>query len=106
MHIKFNQTFEKSSTSGFTLLELLLVTIMMGALGVIAAPTWLSFTDTMRLNAAQNEIYLAMRQAQSQAKLQKLNWQASFREQNSTAQWAVHPTTINPSNASWNNRRW
>ena len=54
MHIKFNQSVGKSSTSGFTLLELLIITIAMGALSAIAAPTWLSFTDSMRLNAAQN----------------------------------------------------
>ena len=28
---------------------------------------------------------------------------ATPREQNSTVQWAVHPTTISPTNASWNN---
>ena len=44
-----------------------------------------------------------MRQAQSQASKEKLTWQASFREQNSILQWAVHPATVNPSAAKWNN---
>ncbi len=105
MSTKLNITkiFKTNSNSGFTLLEVLVVTLAIGILSAIAAPSWLAFVDTQRLNAAQSEVYQAMRQAQSQAKLQKLTWQASFREQNGTVQWAVHPAGVNPSDAVWNN---
>ncbi len=91
------------SSSGFTLLEILVVVVLIGILGAIAAPSWQAFVNIRRLNTAQDQVYLAMRQAQSQAKKQKLTWLASFREQNNIVQWAVHPATVNASVANWNN---
>ncbi|MFQ4144064.1 type II secretion system protein [Chlorogloeopsis sp. ULAP02] len=92
-----------SSSSGFTLLEMLVVTVVISILCVIATPSWLSFMHTRRLNVAQNEVYRAMRQAQSEAKKEKLTWQASFRNNNGIVQWAVHPASVSPANANWNN---
>lgn len=93
----------KDSNSGFTLLETLVVVLLIGVLGTLAIANWLGFVQTRHLNTAQNDVYYAMRQAQSQASKEKLTWQASFREQNSILQWAVHPATLNPSEANWNN---
>ncbi len=93
----------KNSKSGFTLPETLVVVVLIGILATLGIPNWLAFVETRRLNTAQNEIYYAMRHAQSQATKEKLTWQASFREQNTIVQWAVHPATINPPNANWNN---
>ncbi len=105
MSTKLNnfQHRDKSSTNGFTFLEILVVTAVLGILSAIAAPSWLAFINNIRLQTAQGEIYLAMRQAQSQAKLKKLNLQVSFREQNGIVQWAVHNTTVSSNNAIWNN---
>ncbi|WP_251955291.1 type II secretion system protein [Nostoc commune] len=93
----------KHSNSGFTLPEMLVIVVLVGILATLAIPNWVAFVDTRRLNTAQNEIYYAIRQAQRQATKEKLTWQASFREQNGILQWAVHPVTVNPSSANWNN---
>ncbi|MEH1780191.1 MAG: prepilin-type N-terminal cleavage/methylation domain-containing protein [Nostoc sp.] len=91
------------SNSGFTLLETLVVVVLIGILTTLGISNWLAFVETRRLNTAQNQVHYAMRQAQRQATKDKLTWQASFREQNSIVQWAVHPATVHPSNANWNN---
>ena len=84
------------------MLEVLIVMFMIGILSAIVAPNWLAFVNTRSLNVAQDQVYRAMREAQSQAKKEKLTYHASFREQNNNVQWAVHPATIDPSNAKWN----
>ncbi len=82
--------------------------IIIGILAAITVPSWLGFVNTVRLNTAQQEVYLAMRQAQSQATKNKLTWQVSFREQNGIVQWVVHqaeaeflPDAISANNSLW-----
>jgi len=85
--------------------------IIIGILAAITVPSWLGFVNTVRLNTAQQEVYLAIRQAQSQATKSKLTWQVSFREQNGILQWVVHqaeaevfiPNAISANNVLWHN---
>ncbi|NMG10492.1 prepilin-type N-terminal cleavage/methylation domain-containing protein [Brasilonema sp. UFV-L1] len=103
--------FQNHSSSGFTLLELLISLVILSILAAISMPSWLAFVDIQRLKAAQNEVYLAIRQAQTQAIKNKLTWQVSFREQNGIVQWAVHqaeakvfiPNAISINNTLWHN---
>ncbi|MGQ4647667.1 prepilin-type N-terminal cleavage/methylation domain-containing protein [Lyngbya aestuarii] len=92
-------------TAGFTFLELMVVVFMMGILSAIATPSWLGFVDRQRLNSAQDQVYWAMQEAKSKAKLQKITWQASFREIDGVVQWAVHPARSQefiPIGVNWN----
>ncbi|MEH2023498.1 pilus assembly FimT family protein [Nostoc sp.] len=84
----------KHSSSGFTLPETLVVVLLIGILATLGIPNWLAFVEIRHLNTAQNEVHLAMRQAQRQATKDKLTKQASFRIQNGVVQWAVHQAEV------------
>jgi prepilin-type N-terminal cleavage/methylation domain-containing protein len=99
------------SISGFTLLETLITIVLIGILSAIAVPRWLVFVDIVRLNAAQDTVYLAIREAQSEAVKNKTAWQFSLRERNGIFQWSVHkaeggqfvPDDIDRQNSRWQN---
>ncbi|MBU7582199.1 MAG: type II secretion system protein [Nostoc sp. TH1S01] len=92
---KLKNSLYTDSSSGFTLPEILVIILMVGALAGLVLPTWLAFIDRTRLNAAQDKVYLAMRQAQTQAVKEKLSWQVSFREENNVVKWSVHRADVN-----------
>ncbi|BAZ31744.1 hypothetical protein NIES4074_42170 [Cylindrospermum sp. NIES-4074] len=107
--VKVKKILSYPSSSGLTLIEMLAVILAVGMLAALAIPNWLAFVDTRRLNTAKSEAYYAIHQAHSQAKKEKLTWQASFREQNGIVQWVVHqaeagkfiPDTVNNNDSLW-----
>ena len=101
-----------SSSSGFTMLEILVVLVIVGILSAISAPAFFGFINRQRLNTAQGKLYSAIREAQSLAKTPKLNkpiaqTQVAFRTLGSIAQYAVSSRLPSTANASdWNNLPW
>ncbi|MEB3215324.1 MAG: prepilin-type N-terminal cleavage/methylation domain-containing protein [Nostocales cyanobacterium 94392] len=85
------------SSSGFTLIEVLVVIAMVGVLSAIAAPSWLGFVARQRLNKANDSIFSALQEAQRQAKKTKLNYSVSLKIDNQVAKILVHPDSIEPS---------
>lgn len=84
-----------------TVLELLVVVALLGLLMAIAAPGWAYFHNVQRLNAAQDEIFQAMRVAQQSAIHRHHDWQVTFRSGNADMQWAIHPLNTLPAPGQW-----
>lgn len=95
------KAIKPSPDGGFTLVEVLIVTTLLGLLTAIAAPGWLQFVNQQRLKQANDRIYLALRTAQSQARQTNSRWQASFRQNEAQLEWAIHPADIELTEVYW-----
>ncbi|MEG4104819.1 prepilin-type N-terminal cleavage/methylation domain-containing protein [Microcoleus sp. S13_C5] len=82
--------------AGFTMIELLIIILIIGIFSAIVAPSWLMFINNYRLKASLDRAYSAMELAHSNAKREKVSWQASFKQVGENVQIAVHPADIPP----------
>ena len=65
--------------AGFTALEMIVVALMIGVLGAIAAPGWLGFVNRQRVNQANDAVLSALQQAQREAVRTKVEHNVSFK---------------------------
>lgn len=92
-----NHRLLRQSTTGFTLIETLVVVIMIGVLFAIAAPGWLTFINRQRLGTANERVLQTIRTAQVEAKRTQTYREARFDVASDPPRVAVLPlTTINP----------
>lgn len=69
----------KKWQGGFTLIEVLVVIIIIGVLGSIAAPGWLSFLNQQRVNRANDVVLRALQSTQSEARKTKFSYSFMIR---------------------------
>ena len=82
--------------AGFTMIETLIIILILGIFSVLVAPSWLMFINNQRLKVSLDRAYSAMELARSNAKRDKIAWQASFKQVGENVQVAVHQADIPP----------
>ncbi len=93
---KLQQVFPKKqqascSEAGFSLMELIVVVIMIAVLSAIAAPGWLAFVNRQRVAKVNDGIFVALQQAQREAKRTKRSYSVSFKTDSDQLRVAVYP---------------
>lgn len=96
-----NQAYSRNQASGFTLLEVLIVMLIIGILLLIVTPSWNSLLTRQQLNVAQSDAHQIIREAQREAIHRRLTWQASFRQTGQQVEWASHAVSLPPAQATW-----
>ncbi|MEG4251607.1 transcriptional regulator [Microcoleus sp. Pol10D4] len=97
--MSINKTLKGRATTpaaGFTMIELLIMILIIGIFCAIVAPSWLMFINNHRLKLSLDRAYWAMELAHSNAKRDKISWQASFKQVGENVHIAVHPADIPP----------
>ncbi len=90
-----------ASAAGFTVVELLTIVLILGIVSAVSAPAWQMFINHYRIKTSVDRAYQAMVTARSNAKRDKIAWQASFKQVGNIVQVAIHksdtpPATVPP----------
>jgi len=107
--VSINKTLKgrgATPAAGFTMVETLIIILIIGIFCAIATPSWLMFINNYRLKLSVDRAYWAMEMARSNAKRDKISWQASFKEVGENVQVAVHQADITPAQvppSQWKN---
>ena len=76
--------------AGFTLIEIIVVTVLISVLAAIAVPGWLGFVQRQRVNTVRDEIFILLQRAQDEAKRRKLSRRVEFDPTSDPPRYAVY----------------
>lgn len=81
---------QNPKSQGFTLVEILIVSIIIGVLAVIAAPSWIAFLQRQQLNQMTTDLSMIMRKAQHLAKKNNQSYLIDFQMNKGRPQYSLY----------------
>ncbi|WP_413161722.1 Tfp pilus assembly protein FimT/FimU [Capilliphycus salinus ALCB114379] len=75
-------TFNSPSESGFSLIELAVIVVIIGVFAAIAAPAWDALVTRQRVKSVNSQVLQALQSAQAEAKRNKANRAIQFVNEN------------------------
>jgi type II secretory pathway pseudopilin PulG len=87
--------FRSNASSGYTLLELIIIVVIVGILSAIAVPSYLSWSNNQRTSAVQSQIANVLRRAQAEAKQRNMRREIRFDNNNGAPRYAIIPVANN-----------
>ncbi|BAZ51240.1 hypothetical protein NIES4103_38890 [Nostoc sp. NIES-4103] len=103
--LKFTNASQiEKENDGFSLIELIVVTVMLGILAGIAAPSWFAFVNRQRVNKTNDVVLSAIQDTQREAKKKKLSYSVSFKVESQVPKIVIHPDSETASSIASN--RW
>jgi prepilin-type N-terminal cleavage/methylation domain-containing protein len=79
------------SDQGFTLVELLVVIVLLGILGLLVSATWLGFVQRQRLNQGSDRLFRTLKIAHETARYRHISQQISIRQTPTHVEFITHP---------------
>ncbi|AFY40748.1 prepilin-type N-terminal cleavage/methylation domain-containing protein [Nostoc sp. PCC 7107] len=88
--------YSSQANAGFSLVEVIAVTLMVGILATIAIPSWNAFINRQRVGKANDAVLAVLQKAQQEAKNKKLKYSVSLKNSNNLPELAFHPDSDTP----------
>lgn len=92
-----------SSRSGFTILEAMIASAIIGTIAAIAAPNWVNFANQQRLKEANEQMDAALRLAQARARQESQSYSVQFRNNSGVPQMITFRGSTLPTSPAWVN---
>jgi Tfp pilus assembly protein FimT len=90
-----------SPTSGFTILEAMIASVIIGTIAVIAAPNWVNFANQQRLKEANEKMDVGLRLAQARARQESQSYSVQFRSSGGIPQMTTFRGSTIPTSPAW-----